>query len=153
MLCPEIVEALGVENVSIDAWPQTEEDHLQLSGYVWTDNAYFAANAPAADLEASWALGNLLTGPDGQARLAQSEGSWFLPVLPTVLPVMPLGAQAQDVLSSATAMPLALQPRGRCRSPRARRRPSRRASRQPRGGTPPRDEIIRNELTQSPPGG
>ncbi len=150
---PEIVQALGAENVSIDAWPQTQEDNLQLSGYVWSDNAYFAANAPAADLEASWALGNLLTGPDGQARLAQSEGSWFLPVLPTVLPVMPLGAQAQEVLSGATAMPLAsnlevyivpleravVQVVAQAANPaQALRRAT---------------EIIRNELTQSPPGG
>jgi ABC-type glycerol-3-phosphate transport system substrate-binding protein len=150
---PEIVQALGAENVSIDAWPQTQEDDLQLSGYTWTDNAYFAAGVPVADLEASWALGNLLTGPDGQARLAQSEGSWFLPVLPTVLPAMPLGAQAQDVLLGATALPLASNlevytvPLERAvvqvvaqaaNSSEALRRAT---------------ELIRNELTQSPPGG
>lgn len=150
---PEIVQALGAENVSIDAWPQTQEDDLQLSGYVWTDSAFFAANSPAADLEASWALGNLLTGPDGQARLAQSDGSWFLPVLPTVLPVMPLGAQAQDVLSGATAMPLAS-------NLEVYTVPLERAVVQvvaqaahPTEALRRATEIIRNELTQSPPGG
>lgn len=149
----EIVRALGAENVTVDAWPMTEEDHLQLSGYVWTDNAYFAAGIPAADLEASWALASLLIGPEEQVRHAQAEGSWFLPVLETVRPLEPLAAQAQVVLLENTAMPLAsnlevytvpleravLSVVGQAADPlEALQRAT---------------EIIYNELTQSPPGG
>jgi maltose-binding protein MalE len=150
---PEIVQALGMENLSIDAWPATEQDSLQLSGYVWSDNAYLAAGINTADLEASWALASLLIGPEEQARHAQAEGSWFLPVLETVQPAAPLAAQAQDVLLANTAMPLAYNlevytvPLERAVS-----------SVVGQAGDPVEAleramEIIRNELTQSPPGG
>jgi maltose-binding protein MalE len=150
---PEIVQALGAENVSIDAWPATEQDSLQLSGYVWSDNAYLAAGINTADLEASWALASLLIGPEEQARHAQAKGSWFLPVLETVRPLEPLAAQAQDVLLGNTAMPIAYNlevytvPLERAVS-----------SVVGQAGDPVEaleraTEIIHNELTQSPPGG
>jgi ABC-type glycerol-3-phosphate transport system substrate-binding protein len=150
---PEIVQALGAENVSIDAWPATGGDDLQLSGYVWTDNAYLAAGTTTADLEASWALASLLISPDEQARHAQAEGSWFLPVLGTVQPLEAIAAQAQDVLLANTAMPLASNlevyavPLERAVS-----------SVVSQAGDPYKaleraTEIIYNELTQSPPGG
>jgi ABC-type glycerol-3-phosphate transport system substrate-binding protein len=150
---PEIVQALGAENVRIDAWPQIEDDGLQLSGTIWTDNAFFGVGAPLADLEASWALASLLIGPEGQARLAQSDGPWFLPVLPTVRPLTPLAAQAQDVLSSATAMPLAsnlslyVVPLERAVVQVVAQ------AADPSGALRRATELIRNELTQSPPGG
>lgn len=150
---PEIVQALGAENVSVDAWPATEADELQLSGYVWTDNAYLATGATQADFEASWALISLLIGPEEQARHAQAEGSWFLPVIKTVQPRETLVAQAQQVLFDNTAMPLATNlevytvPLERAVS-----------SVVGQAGDPSEalrraTEIIYNELTQSPPGG
>jgi arabinogalactan oligomer / maltooligosaccharide transport system substrate-binding protein len=150
---PEIVQALGAENVSIDAWPRTQEDSLQLSGYVWSDNAYFSAGASAADLEASWALASLLIGPEGQARLGQAEGAWFLSVLQTVQPLTPLAAQAQDILFEATAMPLAS-------NLEVYTLPLERAvlsvvaqAADPLEAVRHAAEVIRDELTQSPPGG
>jgi ABC-type glycerol-3-phosphate transport system substrate-binding protein len=150
---PEIVQALGAENVSIDAWPQIEDDGLQLSGTIWTDNAFFGVGAPLADLEASWALASLLIGPEGQARLAQSDDPWFLPVLPTIRPQTPLAEQAQDVLSSATALPLAsnlslyVVPLERAVVQVVAQ------AADPSGALRRATELIRNELTQSPPGG
>jgi maltose-binding protein MalE len=150
---PPIVEALGAENVAIDDWPATQEGGLRLSGYVRTDNAYLAARATQADLEASWALISLLITPEEQLRHAQAEGSWFLPVLQTVQPREPLAAQAQDILFANTAMPIAtnlavytvpleravVSVVGQASDPaEALRRAT---------------EIIYNELTQSPPGG
>jgi ABC-type glycerol-3-phosphate transport system substrate-binding protein len=150
---PEVVQALGAENLSIDAWPATEEDGLQLSGYVWTDNAYLSSRIATADVEASWALVSLLIGPQEQARQAQAAGSWYLPVLATVQPAEPLAAQAQEVLLTNTAMPLASNlevytvPLERAVS-----------SVVGQAGDPVSvlrraTEIIYNTLTQSPPGG
>jgi ABC-type glycerol-3-phosphate transport system substrate-binding protein len=150
---PDIVQALGAENVSIDAWPQIEDDGLHLSGTIWTDNAFFGVGAPLADLEASWALASLLSGPEGQARLVQSDSPWFLPVMPTIRPQTPLAAQAQDVLSSATAMPLAsnlslyVVPLERAVVQVVAQ------AADPSGALRRATELIRNELTQSPPGG
>jgi maltose-binding protein MalE len=149
----EIVQALGAENVSIDSWPATEKDNLQLSGYVWTDNAYLAAGTTMADLEASWALASLLISPEEQARHAQAEGSWFLPVLRTVRPLETLAAQAQDVLLANTAMPLASNlevytvPLERAVSSVVGQ------AGDPSEALERATEVIYNELTQSPPGG
>jgi len=150
---PEIVQALGAENVSIDAWPATEGDSLQLSGYVWTDNAFLAVGSTRADLEASWALASLLIGPEEQARHAQAEASWFLPVLGTVQPLKPIAAQAQDVLLANTAMPIAYNlevytvPLERAVSSVVGQAGN------PHEALERATEIIHNELTQSPPGG
>jgi ABC-type glycerol-3-phosphate transport system substrate-binding protein len=150
---PEIVQALGVDNVSIDAWPATEQDSLQLSGYVWSDNAYLAAGISSADLEASWALASLLIGPEEQARHAQAEGSWFLPVVETVRPVEPLAGQAQDVLLANTAMPIAYNldvytiPLERAVSSVVGQ------AADPSEALGRATEIIHSALTQSPPGG
>ena len=150
---PEIVAALGADNLSIDAWPALDEAGVPLSGTVWTDNAYFAVGTPASDLEASWALVNLLISPEGQERLAQSDGSWFLPVARTVQPLEPLGIQAASVLTEATAMPLAA-------NLNTYRLPLERAvvavasqAADPVEALRRATELIRNELTQSPPGG
>ena len=150
---PEIMQALGAQNLSIDAWPATEEDSLQLSGYVWTDNAYLAAGTTTADFEASWALASLLIGPEEQSRHAQAEGSWFLPVLENVQPLELHAAQAQDVLLGNTAMPIAS-------NLEVYTVPLERAvisvvgqAGDPREALGRATEIIYNELTQSPPGG
>jgi len=149
---PEIAQALGADNVSIDPWPVTQ-DGLQLSGYVWTDNVYLASRIAPADMDANWALASLLLGAEEQARHARTAGSWFLPVLASVPPTEPLAAQAQDVLLTNTAMPLASNLEvyvvpleravnsvvGQAGDPvEALRRAT---------------EIIYNTLTQSPPGG
>ena len=150
---PEIVQALGAENVSIDAWPASDEDSLQLSGYVWTDNAFLAVGSTTTDLEASWALASLLIGPEAQARHAQGEGSWFLPVLGTVQPLEPLASQAQDVLLANTAMPIVYNlevytvPLERAVSSVVGQAGN------PHEALERATEIIYNELTQSPPGG
>ncbi len=150
---PEIVAALGADHLSIDAWPALDEAGVPLSGTVWTDNAYFAVGTPASDLEASWALVNLLISPEGQERLAQADGSWFLPVARTVQPLEPLGIQAASVLTEATAMPLAA-------NLDTYRLPLERAvvvvasqAADPAEALRRATELIRNELTQSPPGG
>ena len=150
---PVIVAALGADNLSIDAWPALDEAGIPLSGTVWTDNAYFAVGTPASDLEASWALVNLMISPEGQERLAQADGSWFLPVARTVQPLDPLGIQAASVLTEATAMPLAanidtyILPLERAVVAVVAR------AEDPAVALRRATELIRNELTQSPPGG
>jgi ABC-type glycerol-3-phosphate transport system substrate-binding protein len=150
---PEIVATLGAENLSIDAWPAVDEDGVPLSGTVWTDNAYFAGGTPASDVEASWALVNLIIGPEGQERLAQADGSWFLPVARNVQPLEPLGIQAASALLEATAMPLAANidtytlPLERAVVAVVAR------AEDPAAALRRATELIRNELTQSPPGG
>lgn len=150
---PEIVAALGAENLSIDTWPVVDEGGVRVSGTVWTDNAYFSAGTSASDLEASWALVNLLISPPGQERLAQADGSWFLPVARTVQPLEPLGIQAASVLGEATAMPVAANLDTYVL-------PLERAvvavvahAADPAAALRRATELIRNELTQSPPGG
>ena len=150
---PEIVAALGAENLSIDSWPAVDEEGVQLSGTVWSDNAYFAVGTPASNLEASWALVNLMISPEGQERLAQAEGSWFLPAARTVQPLEPLGIQAASVLAEASAKPLAANidiytlPLERAVVAVVAR------AEDPAAALRRATELIRNELTQSPPGG
>jgi maltose-binding protein MalE len=150
---PEIVAALGAENLSIDSWPAVDEEGVRLSGTVWSDNAYFAVGTPASNLEASWAVVNLMISPEGQERLAQAEGSWFLPAARTVQPLEPLGIQAASVLAEASAKPLAANidiytlPLERAVVAVVAR------AEDPAAALRRATELIRNELTQSPPGG
>lgn len=150
---PEIVAALGADTLSIDDWPAVSEGGPTLSGTVWTDNVYFTLGTPSADLEASWAFAHLLISPEGQGPLAQSEGSWFLPVSRSIQPVNPLAAAASGRLSNATAFPLAADidvyriPLERAVTSAAGQ------AADPAAALDRAIEVITNQLTQSPPGG
>ena len=150
---PEIVSALGAESLSVDAWPVIEPGGEPLSGTVWSDNAYFTSGSSAADLEASWSFVNLLVSVEGQQRLAQAEGSWFLPVSRSVQPLDPLAATASSLLAGSTAMPLAANldvyriPLERAVSSVAAQ------AGDPAAALRRATEVITNQLTQSPPGG
>lgn len=150
---PEIVSLLGAENLSVDAWPVIEPGGAPLSGTVWTDNAYFTAGSSPADLEASWSFVNLLVSPDGQRRLAQAEGSWFLPVSRSVQPLDPLAATASSLLAGSTALPLAANlDLYRVSLERAVNSVAAQAG-DPAAALRRATEVISNQLTQSPPGG
>ena len=150
---PEIVPAIGAENLSVDAWPVIDPGGEPLSGTVWTDNAFFTAGSSAADLEASWSFVNFLVSPEGQQRLAQAEGSWFLPVLRSVQPLEPLAATASSLLAGSTALPLSANldvyriPLERAVSSVAAQ------AGDPAAALRRATEVITNQLTQSPPGG
>ena len=150
---PEIVLAMGAENLSVDAWPVIEPGGEPLSGTVWTDNAYFTVGSSAADLEASWSFVNLLVSLEGQQRLVQADGSWFLPVSRSVQPLEPLAATASSLLAGSTALPLAANldvyriPLERAVSSVAAQ------AGDPAAALRRATEVITNQLTQSPPGG
>jgi ABC-type glycerol-3-phosphate transport system substrate-binding protein len=150
---PQIVSALGAQNLSVDAWPMIEPGGEVLSGTVWTDNAYFTVGTSAADLEASWAFANLLISLEGQQRLVQAGGSWFLPASRSVQPIESLAAAASSQLAGSTALPLAANldvyrvPLERAVSSVAAQ------AGDPAAALKRATEVITNQLTQSPPGG
>jgi ABC-type glycerol-3-phosphate transport system substrate-binding protein len=150
---PEIISAMGAENLSVDAWPVIDPGGESLSGTVWTDNAYFTAGSSAADLEASWSFVNLLVSPEGQRRLTQAAGSWFLPVSRSVQPLDPLAATASSLLAGSTGLPLAANlDLYRVALERAVNSVAAQAG-DPAAALRRATEVITNQLTQSPPGG
>ncbi len=149
----QLRESLGTGNLAIDAWPIYPPSGKALAGFVWTENAYMIAGARPQDQDAAWALMMSLVSPEAQNRFASADGARLLPVIKGAAPGDALLAQALSELTQGVAMPLAADmtiysiPLGRAVQSVAGQ-----------GGDPVAalkraTELIRNQLSISPPGG
>jgi maltose-binding protein MalE len=95
-----LAEAIGVENLAIDPWPQT------MSGYVQTDNIYLNANANNNDAEAGWTFMEFMLSPDAQLIFSDPDKAGRIPVIKGIEVTDPIQKQALLALSGGTAIPI-----------------------------------------------
>ena len=65
-----LAEAIGADNLAIDAWPAYDGGHL--SGYVQTENIYLNANATGDDKNAGWKFMEFFLSPEAQKLLIKA---------------------------------------------------------------------------------
>ncbi len=98
--------SLGDEVLAIDAWPVNEGTDRPLTGYVWTENAYFSEDSTGADLEASISFVTFLLLIENQMAFSQMGGARHIPVLQDVEIADPLLGAARLALESGSPRPL-----------------------------------------------
>jgi ABC-type glycerol-3-phosphate transport system substrate-binding protein len=101
-----LLGSVGGETLAIDPWPVYEGTGSRLAGYVWTENAYLAANLAPEDLEASWEFIRYLISPEVQSILAEPGGARHLPAAAGVWVSDPLLSQAMAALSQGVPFPI-----------------------------------------------
>jgi ABC-type glycerol-3-phosphate transport system substrate-binding protein len=104
-----LLGSVGGETLAIDPWPVYEGTGSRLAGYVWTENAYLAANLAPEDLEASWEFIRYLISPEVQSILAEPGGARHLPAAAGVWVSDPLLSQAMAALSQGVPFPINLE--------------------------------------------
>lgn len=68
-------EAIGAENLAVDAWPSP------MSGYVQTESIYLSANATGDDAEVGWAFMEFFLSPEAQTLLADTTKAGHIPAI------------------------------------------------------------------------
>lgn len=101
-----LLGSVGGETLAIDPWPVYETTSIRLAGYVWTENAYLAADLATEDLEASWEFIRYLISPEVQSILAEPGGARHLPAAAGVWVSDPLLSQAMAALSQGAPFPI-----------------------------------------------
>jgi len=104
-----LLNSLGPDTLAIDPWPVHEGTGNRLAGYVWTENAYLAANLATEDLEASWEFIRYLISSEVQSILAEAGGARHLPAAAGVWVSDPLLSQAMGGLSQGVPFPINLE--------------------------------------------
>jgi len=99
-----LAEAIGPENLAIDAWPTVGDGAL--SGYVQTENIYLGANAEGDDLAASIAFIEYFLSVEAQTILANPEAAGHLPAISGVEITDPHQAQLVAAFEGGTAFPV-----------------------------------------------
>jgi maltose-binding protein MalE len=102
----ELNRELGVGNLVIDPWPRDDERGLDLAGFVWSENIYFAASSSAQETEAAWVFASYLLTRQAQATLAEVHGAGHLPVLKDLRLETDLQTEAMTALLQGVAFPL-----------------------------------------------
>ena len=74
-----LAEAIGAENLAIDAWPTTESGAL--SGVIQTESIYIGANTFDEKLAASAAFVEYFLSPEAQAILANPDKAGHIPAV------------------------------------------------------------------------
>lgn len=104
-MLPELLAAVGSENLAVNDWPLYEPTGEQLTGYVWTENLYFPRQVEDEDFEAAFAFAVYLLAPDSQRKLAAGQRVQHIPVLREAELENPLLAGARSVLEQGVARP------------------------------------------------
>jgi maltose-binding protein MalE len=105
---PEIARSVGGDNLAIDMWPDYEATGRALSGFVWTENAYFPTNISQSELDSAWAFVSFILTPQAQISLADPQGAWHIPVLTSL--DLEQGLQIQVLGALLNGLPLPLDP-------------------------------------------
>lgn len=103
---PELARSVGGDNLAIDVWPTYEETGRPLTGFVWTENAYFPTGITQSEMESAWAFATFLLTPQAQLLLADPQGAWHIPVLSSL--DLEHGLQIQVLGSLLNGLPLPL---------------------------------------------
>jgi len=99
-------DAIGEESLAIDSWPIDDRTHTPLSGFVWTENAYLAADLDPSDLAASWEFVRFLLSQEVQTTLSEVDGAAHLPAAAGIWLTDPLMEQAAAIVSLGTPFPI-----------------------------------------------
>ncbi len=102
----ELDRELGVGNLVIDPWPRDDERGLDLVGFVWSENIYFASSTGAQETEAAWVFASYLLTRQAQTTLAEVHGAGHLPVLKDLRLETDLQGEAMTALLEGVAYPL-----------------------------------------------
>jgi ABC-type glycerol-3-phosphate transport system substrate-binding protein len=86
---PQIIKALGADQVAIDLWPIYAPTEKALTGYAWSRNIFFGVSASDADFDAAWILARYLLTPDVQLDFGESTFGLHVPVLRSVPTIQP----------------------------------------------------------------
>lgn len=100
-----IRESLGADILAVDPWPDYGPTGRPLTGYFWTENAYFPIMASDEDFEASWTFAIFLLARENQQWMSEAHGAGHLPVLEELEVGDPLLAQARSVLMVGLPLP------------------------------------------------
>lgn len=101
----ELQEGVGAENLAVDPWPLYTPTGEMLTGYVWSQNAYFPKAAPDEDFEAAWSFSIHLLAPENQRLLSNASGVRHLPTHSEVALEDPLMGAASRVLLGGLPLP------------------------------------------------
>jgi len=96
-------EAIGADNLAIDAWPTTENGAM--SGVVQTESIYISNNTTDADLDAAKAFVEYFLSPEAQKILSDSTKAAHIPAVSGVEVTDPLLAGAVSAFSGGIAQP------------------------------------------------
>lgn len=75
-----LAQVVGLENITVDAWPVYGETGDALAGYVWSENLYLLSEDTFVDREITWAFMRFLVTAEVQDQLGQALGADFLPI-------------------------------------------------------------------------
>jgi arabinogalactan oligomer/maltooligosaccharide transport system substrate-binding protein len=95
-----ISEAIGIENLEIDNWPN------DMSGYVQSDNIYLNANLTGHDLECGWSFMEFLLSEESQEIFSDPTMAGYIPALMGLDLTDPLHKQAAAAFVNGTTLPV-----------------------------------------------
>lgn len=105
-----LVDAIGEENLAIDAWPEYQDGHL--SGYVQSENIYLTARPQGEEAQISWMFIESLYNEEAQVSLADvglipaGSGAMEFHLTDKVNVDHPLIAQAMTALEDGAPYPI-----------------------------------------------
>lgn len=111
-LYPQLVQALGADNLSVDPWPTYPASRGRLAGYVWSENAYLTTGHSEDESQSAWAFALRMISSEPQLDWSQPAHGGHLPTFALVEPAESVVAAMHAAVRSGTALPLwTLDPR------------------------------------------